>query len=289
MPVIPGEKTPGERFPGAQQTFSIEAMMRDGRALQAGTSHYFGQRFAKAFDITYTNEEGVLEYCYTTSWGVSTRLIGGVIMAHGDDKGLILPPRVAPHQVVIVPIGRDEEAGPVREAAGLLAGRLRDAGVRVHLDERYHLSPGNKFNEWELRGVPLRVELGPRDLAAGVVTLASRLAGPKEKDAVDIDELVATMPARLEAFQRAMFDRATEFRDAHTVRADTWEALVEGVATGFAIALWCGSDACDQRLKEQTTATPRCIPLEGELEEGACVSCGAASAFGKRVVFARAY
>jgi prolyl-tRNA synthetase len=289
IPVIAGEKTPGERFAGALRTFSIEGMMRDGRALQSGTSHYLGQNFSKAFDITFANEEGALEHCFTTSWGVSTRLVGAVIMAHGDDKGLVLPPALAPHQAVIVPIGRDEELIPVLEAARDLTAKLAAEGVRVKLDDRTHVSPGFKFNEWELRGVPFRIELGPRDLAAGSATVASRLAPPKEKEQVALDELVATFTQRLATFQDALLARATTFRDEHTVRANSWDELVDGVATGFAIALWCGSDECDDKLKAATTATPRCIPTTGEPEEGACVCCDQPSAFGKAVVFARAY
>src|SRR6516225_1175985 len=181
MPVVEGEKTPGERFAGAARTFSIEGMMRDGKALQAGTSHFMSTNFAQAFGIRYTNEAGQLELCHTTSWGMSTRMIGGVIMTHGDDKGLVLPPRLAPYQVVIVPIGRSAQLAEVQPAARELAGRLRAAGLRVHVDQREHVSPGFKFNDWELRGVPLRLELGPRDLASGTAVLVSRLGGGKEQ------------------------------------------------------------------------------------------------------------
>ena len=181
MPVVEGEKTPGERFAGAARTFSIEGMMRDGKALQAGTSHYMSTNFAQAFGIRYTNETGQLELCHTTSWGMSTRMIGGVIMTHGDDKGLVLPPRLAPYQVVIVPIGRSAQLAEAQSAARELAGRLRAAGLRVHVDQREHVSPGFKFNDWELRGVPLRLELGPRDLASGTAVLVSRLGGGKEQ------------------------------------------------------------------------------------------------------------
>jgi prolyl-tRNA synthetase len=175
MPVIAGEKTAGERFPGARRTFTVEAMMRDGRALQSGTSHYMGTNFATAFDIAYAAESGELELCHTTSWGMSARMIGGVIMTHGDDKGLILPPLLAPYQVVIVPIGRGEQAGQVLPPARELAARLHEAGLRTHVDDRPHLSPGFKFNDWEMRGVPIRLELGPRDLAAGTALMATRL------------------------------------------------------------------------------------------------------------------
>ena len=182
LPVVPGEKTPGERFAGAARTFTIEAMMRDGKALQAGTSHYMATNFAKAFDIQYTSDSGRLELCQTTSWGMSTRMIGAVIMAHGDDQGLVLPPMLAPYQVVIVPIGRGEQLNPVLAAAQVLTSELRQAGIRAHLDNRVQLSPGFKFNDWELRGVPLRLELGPRDLAAGTALVAQRLGGEGKTD-----------------------------------------------------------------------------------------------------------
>jgi prolyl-tRNA synthetase len=287
---IEGEKTPGERFAGAERTTTIEAMMRDGRALQSGTSHHMGQNFAKAFGIQFTNDVGELEHCYTTSWGVSTRMVGAVIMGHGDDKGLVLPPGVAPWQVVVVPISREGESEEVLSASRRLTDELVSAGVRAKLDDRLHLSPGFKFNEWELRGVPLRVELGPRDLEAGTVLVASRLAAsPKEKETVPLGTVAAEMPGRLAAFQDALHARAVAFRDEHTVRADTWDELVAGVQTGFAQALWCGRTECDDRLKDETTATPRCIPLGAEPEEGSCVSCGRPSAWGVRLVFGRSY
>ena len=287
---IEGEKTPGERFAGAERTTTIEAMMRDGRALQSGTSHYMGQNFAKAFGIQFSTETGELEHCYTTSWGVSTRMVGAVIMGHGDDKGLVLPPGVAPWQAVVVPIGREGEADEVLAASRRLTDELTAAGVRAKLDDRLQLSPGFKFNEWELRGVPLRIELGPRDLAAGTVPVASRLAAsPKEKDTLPLAGVAAEVPGRLAAFQAALYERAVTFRDDHSVRADSWDELVAAVQTGFASALWCGSDECDARLKEETTATPRCIPFGAQPEEGPCVCCGRPSAWGVRLVFGRAY
>ena len=287
---IEGEKTESERFAGAERTVTIEAMMRDGRALQSGTSHYMGQNFARAFGITFTAESGEAEYCYTTSWGVSTRMVGAVIMGHGDDKGLILPPRLAPHQVVVVPIGRGDEAAEVVAAARGFVAQLADAGVRAKLDDRLQLSPGYKFNEWEMRGVPLRVELGPRDLAAGSVMLASRLSeSPKDKVALSMDTALAEIPARLEDFQQQLYTRAERFRDDRTVRADTWDELVAGVEVGFALALSCGRPECDERLKEATSATPRCIPLQGEPEQGRCVCCDEPSAYGTRVLYGRAY
>ncbi len=285
-----GEKTASERFAGAERTTTIEAMMRDGRALQSGTSHYLGQNFSRVFDMNFQNEAGELEYCYTTSWGLSTRMVGAVIMGHGDDKGLILPPGLAPHQVVIVPIGRGEEATEVVEVASGLGRELAAVGVRVKVDDRMQLSPGFKFNEWEMRGVPLRIELGPRDIAAGTALVASRLSTDRrDKAVVPISALAAEMPGRLAVFRDELYERALEFRQSHTVRADTWDELVAGVETGFALALACDDPACEQRLKDATTATPRCIPFGGEPEEGPCVICGSPSAYGTRIVWGRSY
>src|SRR5258708_38929884 len=207
MPVIAGEKTAGERFPGARRTYTVQVMMRDGRARQSGTSHYMGTNFAKAFNIQYAAESGELELCHTTSWGMSARMIGGVIMTHGDDKGLILPPLLAPYQVVIVPIARGEQADQVLPPARELAARLHDAGIRTHVDDRPQLSPGFKFNDWEMRGVPVRLELGPRDLAAGSALMARRLGGAKE--AVSLDAAPARLADELEAFQDFLLKRAT--------------------------------------------------------------------------------
>ncbi|MCU1488798.1 MAG: prolyl-tRNA synthetase [Acidimicrobiaceae bacterium] len=287
IPVVAGEKTASERFAGAVSTLTLEALVRDGRALQAATSHFLGTNFARAFDMTFANAEGALEYCNTTSWGLSTRMVGGVIMTHGDDRGLILPPRLAPYQVVVVPIGRDADLPPVLEAARELAAGLIALGVRVRVDDRPQLSPGFKFNEWELRGVPVRIELGPRDLAAGVVTIAERLAEGKEQR--PLADAVAEMPERLTAFQAALLDRATRFRDEHTFRVDDWEGLVAATAVGFASVLHCGQLSCEQRIKEATKATPRCVPFDAPDEQGDCVACDGPSAYGRRVLFARAY
>jgi prolyl-tRNA synthetase len=287
MAVVAGEKTPGERFPGAVRTFSIEALMRDGRALQSGTSHYLGTNFAQAFDMTYAAESGELELCHTTSWGLSTRMIGGVIMAHGDDQGLVLPPKLAPYQVVIVPIGRGDAGERSAAAAAGLAGELRDAGVRVHVDSRPQLSPGFKFNEWEMRGVPVRLEVGPRDLEAGVATLARRIGRGKEQ--VPLDSLAASMPGLLDEVQDEQLARQRAFRDERTGKADTWEGFVAAVGRGFASALHCGRAECEDDIKAETVATPRCVPSGGAPEQGACVRCGRPSAYGTRVHFARAY
>jgi prolyl-tRNA synthetase len=283
MPVITGEKTPGERFPGAQRTYTLEAMMRDGRALQAGTAHYLGTNFARAFNIQYTADSGELELCHTTSWGMTTRMIGGVIMTHGDDKGLILPPLLAPHQVVIVPIKGENQGAPARE----LADRLNRAGIRAHVDDRPQFSPGFKFNDWEMRGVPIRLELGPRDLAAGTALMATRLGSRKTE--VPLADAPARLGAELAAFQDLLLRRATEFRDARTVTVDTWDEFVAAVATGWARAFHCGQTDCEDAIKAATAATPRVIPADGQPEQGTCVRCDRPSAYGKRIIFARAY
>jgi prolyl-tRNA synthetase len=287
MPVIEGEKTPTERFAGAVSTFSIEAMMRDGRALQAGTSHYLGTNFARAFNIQYTGEDGQLSYAHTNSFGMSTRLIGGVIMTHGDDKGLVLPPRLAPYQVVIVPIGRGDQAAEPAAAATTLAARLAEAGIRAHVDDRPQLSPGFKFNDWELRGVPIRLELGPRDLAAGSAVMALRIGGAKEP--ISLAGAPARLADELAAFQDFLLERATAFRDSHTVITDQWDDFTEAVATGWALALHCGTPECEELVKAETGATARCIPLDGEPASGRCIRCDLPSAYGKRVIFGRAY
>ena len=309
IPAIAGEKTASERFAGAERTFTIEAMMRDGRALQAGTSHYLGTNFATAFGIRYTAESGVLEPCYTTSWGMSSRMIGGVIMTHGDDKGLVLPPALAPCQVVIVPIGGGDRAADVQQAARDLAARLSRKDIRVHVDDRPQLSPGFKFNDWELRGVPIRLELGPRELASGTAVMVSRLGdqgaddqgtggpgragGPGRvggrKTELSLDSAVARISYELSAFQAMLLQRATEFRDARTATVNSWPAFTEAVATGWALALHCGRPSCEEDIKAQTGATARCIPLEGEPDSGTCVRCGLPSAYGTRVLFGRAY
>jgi prolyl-tRNA synthetase len=291
MPVIEGEKTPGERFAGAVRTFTIEAMMRDGRALQAGTSHYLGTNFAEAFGITYTGEDGHLTHAHTTSWGMSTRMIGGVIMTHGDDKGLVLPPRLAPYQVVIVPIGRGDQVAEVSTAAAALAGRLADVGIRAHVDGRPQLSPGFKFNDWELRGVPIRLELGPRDLAAGSAVMALRLGSEPDqaKESISLDGAPARLADELAAFQDFLLARATAFRDSRTVTTDEWDDFTKAVATGWARALHCGTQQCEEEIKAATGATARCIPLDAEPESGRCIRCGLPSAYGKRVIFGRAY
>ena len=292
MPVIPGVKTPSERFAGAVDTYSIEAMMGDGKALQAGTSHYLGQNFAKAFDVNFQAKDQSQQFAHTTSWAISTRIIGGIIMTHGDDKGLVLPPMLAPFQVVIVPIFKSDNQTLMLTEARKLALELRALGVRVKVDERDGVSNGFKYNDWEMRGVPFRLELGPRDLEAGNVVLVSRITG--EKQVVARGEAVAGMTARLEGFQAELLSRATTFRDERIKTADTWDDFVALLEQGFFVrAFHCGDADSERQIKELTKASTRCVPLEGEvygdLEDGVCVHTGKPSAYGKRVIFARAY
>jgi prolyl-tRNA synthetase len=297
MPVIEGEKTPGERFAGAKRTYTVEGMMSDGRALQSGTSHYMGENFARAFGIQYLDDSGEQRFCHTTSWGMSARMVGGVIMTHGDDKGLVLPPLLAPYQVVIVPIGRGDQAEQVLPPATELAERLRKAGIRTHVDTRQQLSPGFKFNDWEMRGVPIRLELGPRDLAQGSALMSLRLGAGSawasgrggDKTPVSLESAPARLESELTAFQDMLLRRATELRDSHTATVDSWEEFAEAVKTGWAIAFHCGQAACEDEIKAATSATPRCIPTEGEPAEGTCIRCNAPSAYGKRIIFGRSY
>ena len=287
IPVVRGEKVPQERFPGAERTLTLEGMMRDGKALQSCTSHYMGKNFAKAFDIRYSSASGELCYVHTTSWGMTTRMLGGVIMAHGDDTGLVLPPMLAPYQVVIVPIGRGDERDTVLAAAQHLATDLKNAGLRIHVDDREQFSPGFKFNQWELQGVPIRLELGPRDLTAGVVTLARRLGGDKER--LELAQAAQTLPGLLDDFQAYLLQRATEFRDSRIALVNDWAEFPDLVRTGWAKVLHCGQSECIAEIKAETSASPRCIPLDDPAETGHCVRCGQPSDYGKRVIFGRAY
>jgi prolyl-tRNA synthetase len=292
IPVVQGEKTPGERFAGAVRTYTIEGMMRDGRALQSGTSHYLGTNFAKAFEIQYQDEAGKLQLAHTTSWGLSTRMIGAVIMTHGDDKGLVLPPRVAPYQVVVVPIGRKEQGEQAAAEARKLGAAIRMMGIRVHVDDnRPQLSPGFKYNEWEMRGVPVRIELGMRDLESGVATLVRRL--PTEegqgKEQIPLEKVPELLPGILADFQSFLLARAETFRDEHTAQVDDYEAFTAQVETGWATAFHCGRPECEDEIKAATAATPRVIPADAPEETGACVKCGQPSAYGKRVIFGKAY
>ena len=289
VPVIPGRKSASERFAGADQTYSIEAMMGDGKALQAGTSHNLGQNFAKAFNIRYLDREGVLQYCWTTSWGLSTRFIGAIIMVHGDDQGLILPPRLAPTQVVIVPIYKtDEEKAQVFEAARKIRDALVVEGLRVRTDEREGTSPGFKFNDWEMRGVPLRIEIGPKDLAKGSVVLARRDKPGKEGKSFQPQQgLPAVVSKLLDEIQAALLTRARDFRDANTKEPKNYDEFKAAVENGFALAFWCGDPECEAKIKEETKATMRCIPLAQRESSGTCIFCGRLAT--EKGIFARAY
>jgi prolyl-tRNA synthetase len=289
VPVIPGRKSAAERFAGAEQTYSIEAMMGDCKALQAGTSHNLGQNFAKAFEIRYLDKAGVLQHCWTTSWGLSTRFIGAIIMVHGDDQGLILPPRLAPFQLVIVPIFKtDEEKSSVMENARRLRRELVDAGIRVKMDERDGMSPGFKFNDWEMRGVPLRLELGPKDVAKGSVVLARRdRPGREGKAFVPQQGIAAAVGQMLEEIQQALYDRALAFRTANTAEPGDYGEFKKVVEKGFAFSWWCGGSDCEEKIKEETKATMRCIPLEQPGGSGSCLYCGQAAQ--EKAIFARAY
>jgi prolyl-tRNA synthetase len=289
IPVIPGRKSESERFAGADQTYSIEAMMGDGKALQAGTSHNLGQNFAKAFDIRYLDKTGELQYCWTTSWGLSTRFIGAIIMVHGDDKGLVLPPRLAPIQVVIIPIFRtDEEKASVMETAQRVRAELVAANIRVKTDERDGVTPGFKFNDWEMRGVPLRVEIGPKDVANGTVALARRDKPGKEgKSFVKQEGLIDAVNETLRGVQESLHQRALAFRNANTHEAQDYAQFKTIVEKGFALSYWCGRRECEAQIKENTKATTRCIPSEQTGGEGFCIGCGQPAK--EKVIFAKAY
>ena len=288
IPVIPGRKSESEKFPGAEASYSIEAMMGDKRALQSGTSHFFGQNFAKAFEIQYQDENGVQQYCWTTSWGVSTRMVGAIIMAHGDDQGLILPPRLAPIQVVVVPIWKtDAEKGEVMGTIEQVKTAIGDR-VRLKIDDRDEYSPGWKFNEWELKGVPLRIEIGPRDIQKAQVVLARRdQPGREGKTTAPLAGLADAVTDLLDAIQKDLLRRNTEFRDANTFEPTDYDSLQEAVDQGFARAPWCGDIGCEDKVKEDTKATTRCIPFDQPDKNGKCVVCGNPAE--EVIIFARAY
>jgi prolyl-tRNA synthetase len=287
MPVVDGLKSDSEKFAGASRTYSIEALMGDGRALQAGTSHNLGQNFSKAFDIKFQGRDKSLQYVWTTSWGVSTRLIGGIIMTHGDDSGLVLPPHVAPYQVVIVTIPRGNWKETVLPKAEAIRDELVAKGVRVMLDAREEYSPGWKYAEWELRGVPLRLEIGPKDIEKAQVFSARR--DTREKAAIALADLGTRVPALLEEIQQALYAKALAFRREHTSEANTWEeftAAMEG-RPGFVVAAWCGSAVCEAEIKTETQATLRNIPLAEPPADGTCIKCNGASRV--RAWFAKSY
>jgi prolyl-tRNA synthetase len=288
IPVIPGRKSDSEKFPGADASYSIEAMMGDRRALQSGTSHNLGQNFAKAFDIQYQDANGAQRHCWTTSWGVSTRMVGAIIMAHGDDQGLVLPPRLAPTQVVIVPIYRkDAERSTVMEAIEKIEAMLGQ-NVRLKVDNRDEYSPGWKFNEWELKGVPLRIEIGPRDIAKDQVVVARRdVPGRDGKSFVPLAGLADAVPDMLNDIQNNLLARATEFRDANTSEPSDYDSFREAATQGFARAWWCGNVACEDKVKDDIKATTRCIPLDQPGGGGTCIVCGESA--DEIVIFARAY
>jgi prolyl-tRNA synthetase len=288
LPVIKGVKTASERFAGAVDTYCIEALMQDGKALQAGTSHFLGQNFAKAFDVKFSDKENKLEYVWATSWGVSTRLVGALVMAHSDDDGLILPPKIAPMQVVIVPIYKGPEQKGVIDARVLeLVAQLKKAGVRVKYDDNDNNRPGWKFAEYEMKGVPLRIAIGARDLENNVVEIARR--DSREKKSVSLDGLSDAIVQMLGDIQQAMYDKAKAYQQAHITKADNWEAfekILDGEG-GFVAAHWDGTTETEEAIKQKTKATIRCIPLNNPQEAGKCILTGKPSK--ERVLFARAY
>ncbi len=288
LPVIRGVKTESERFAGAEDTYCIEALMQDGKALQAGTSHFLGQNFAKAFDVTFSNKENKLEYVWATSWGVSTRLVGALVMAHSDDQGLVLPPKIAPIQVVIVPIYKgDDQKSKIDSKVKEITDNLKKLGVRVKYDDSDNNRPGWKFAEYEMKGVPIRLAIGARDLENNVVEVARR--DTKEKKSVNLDGIAQYTEGLLLDIQNSMFNRAKTYQQAHITNADTWdefEKLLDEKG-GFVSAHWDGSAETENAIKEKTKATIRCIPLNNPKEDGKCILTGKPS--GQRVLFARAY
>jgi prolyl-tRNA synthetase len=290
IPVIRGRKSEQEKFAGAEVTYAIEGMMRDKRALQAGTSHNLGQNFAKAFEIQYLDENNTLQYCWTTSWGVSTRMVGAIVMAHGDDQGLRLPPKVAPYQVVIVPIFKnDSQRSDVMPIATRIKAGLEDAGIRVTLDDRDQ-TPGFKFNDWEMRGVPVRVEIGPRDVKSGKAMLARRdVPGRDGKTLVSQEEIVGTVTDLLDEVQAALLADATAFRDDHLQEADTYAEMREIIEEDgdWALVPFCGSAECEAKVKDDLSVSSRCFPLEQEPGDYECAICGCDVT--EKAYFARSY
>jgi prolyl-tRNA synthetase len=287
IPVVKGMKSEKERFAGAVQSYTIEAMMGDTRALQSGTSHFLGQNFARAFEIQFLDWENQMQYAWTTSWGLSTRMVGAIIMTHGDEQGLVLPPRLAPFQVVIVPIYKDDsERGPVMEVVERLRQEL--GAFRLKVDDRTEVTPGFKFNDWELRGVPLRLEIGPKDVAKGTVAFARRdQPGKTGKSFVPQAGLSQAVQETLDAIQVSLYDRALKFRQDHTFEPTDYQELVQIVQNGWAFAWWCQKPECEARVKDETKATSRCIPLDQPGGSGKCVVCGDPATV--KVIYARAY
>jgi prolyl-tRNA synthetase len=288
MPVLTGVKSPNERFAGAEDTYCIEALMQDGKALQAGTSHFLGQNFAKAFDVKFLNKENQLEYVWATSWGVSTRLIGALIMSHSDDNGLVLPPKLAPLQVVIVPIYKTEEQlQAIKEKVSALCTALKSKNISVKFDDDDAKRSGWKFNEYELKGVPVRIAIGPRDLENNQVEIARR--DTLEKHTTSFDGLPEHIETLLEDIQQNIYNKALKFREENTRKADTWSAFIDILDNkgGFVLAHWDGTAETEELIKEKSKATIRLIPFDNKSEEGKCILTGKPSA--QRVVFARAY
>ena len=288
VPVLKGVKSENERFAGAVDTYCIEALMQDGKALQAGTSHFLGQNFAKAFNVQFTSKTNKMEYVWATSWGVSTRLVGALVMAHSDDEGLMLPPRIAPYQVVFVPIFKnDEQLAVISEKVSELTAQLKALGVRVHYDKSDAQRPGWKFAEYELKGVPIRIALGARDLENGVAEVARR--DTREKQSLPLEGIAPVLHQLLEEIQQNMYNRAKTYRDEHITPADTWEEFVDLLDNkgGFILAHWDGTGETEEEIKDLTKATIRCIPLEAPEEDGVCIRSGKPSK--QRVLFARAY
>ncbi len=289
VPVIKGAKSETEKFAGGVMSVAIEAMMGDTRALQSATSHFLGQNFAKAFEIQFLDQKNTTQYAWTTSWGLSTRFIGAIIMTHGDDQGLILPPRLAPIQAVIIPIFRsDEEKSLVMPVVERVFKELKAAGVRLKVDDREEVTPGFKYNDWEMRGVPLRIEIGPKDVEKNSVALARRdKPGREGKSFVPQENLAATVAEMLVTIQTALLERATAFRDAHIHDPKDYAGLAQAVQDGWAFAWWCESRDCEAKVKEDTKASTRCIPLEQPDGGGKCIVCGQPAK--RKVYFARAY
>jgi len=287
VPVVPGLKSDNEKFAGAVRSYTIEAMMKDTKALQSGTSHYLGQNFAKAFEIQYLDQNNQLQFCWTTSWGLSTRFVGAIIMTHGDDQGLVLPPRLAPIQVVIIPIFRSEEDKvSVMNATRKVEEML--SGLRIKIDDRTEMTPGFKFNDWELRGVPLRIEIGPKDVEKNAVMIARRdIPGRDGKSSIPIEDLNNRIPAILDDIHDNLLAKATKFRNDHTYDPKDYDEFRSLVNSGWQYSYWCGEKACELKIKEDTKATLRCIPLDQDNPGGKCICCGEDAK--QKAYFSRAY
>lgn len=287
IPVVKGRKSQAEKFAGADNSFSIEAMMGDTKALQAGTSHNLGQNFARAFDIQYSDRNNLLQYVWTTSWGLSTRMVGAVIMTHGDDQGLVLPPKLSPYQVVIIPIYKnDQEKALVLPVVSRVEQELKS--FRLKTDGREEVTPGFKFNDWEMRGVPLRIEIGPKDVEKGSLALSRRdIPGKAGKTFIEHTQLEAQVAELLQSIQASMFEKALAFRRAHTFDPQDYNELKAAVEKGWAFSWWCGDPVCEAKVKDETKASTRCIPLEQEPGQGTCIVCGKPAT--EKVIFGRAY